>query len=275
MWWLNQIVGIITRIILLPFAKMSPWLGMIVISLLTALLLLFIYKKTSNQAGIKEVKTRIKAYFLEMRLFQNDFRTLLTTQKELLLFNIRYLAYNFKPLLIMIIPLFLLLAQMNLWFGYRHPAPDETLLLKVRFIESMEVDKLSLDLEAPAGVVVDSPVLRIVEENQADWRLKIQGETNGQLIITVNGERYLKSIPISRNSFPRISKVRVKKNLWQELLYPGEKPLPSDSYVKKIELVCPENRLVFLGLRFHWLVAYFLLSIIFGFALKRWFKVEI
>lgn len=275
MWWLNWIVGFVVQIILLPFAKMNPWMGMIVISILTALLMLFIYKKTSNQAGIKQAKDRIKAYILEMRLFQNDFKTLLATQKDLFLANARYLAYNFKPLLVMIVPIFLLLAQMNLWFGYRSPQPGETFLLKVRFIKTMEVDKLNLDLEAPPGVVVDSPVLRIIDENEADWRLKIEGETSEPLVISVNGERYLKEIPTARNSLARISTVRIKKNLWQELLYPGEKPLPADSCIQKIELVYPEQRLVFLGIKFQWLVAYFLLSIIFGITLKGWFRVEI
>jgi len=274
-WFLNLIIGKAIAILFLPFINLNPWAAMIFISLLTALLMLLIYKKISNQAGIKQVKNRIKANLLEMRLYQNDFRILLSTQKSLLLANARYLVYNFKPLVVMIIPVFFLLAQMNLWFGYRSPEVNETLLLKVRFIETMEVDKLSLDLETPSGVVVDSPPLRIIDERQADWRLKIQGQTRQPLVISVDGERYLKSIPVNRNSLSRISTVRVKKNLWREFLYPGEKPLPPDSYVKKIEIVYPEKRLVLLGIRFHWLVAFFLLSILFGLAFKGWFKVEI
>jgi uncharacterized membrane protein (DUF106 family) len=274
-WLLNLTIGKTITILFLPFISLNPWAAMIFISLLTALLMLLIYKKTSNQAGIKKVKNQIKANLLEIRLYQNDFRTLLSTQKDLLLANARYLAYNFKPLLVMIFPIFLLLAQMNLWFGYRSPEVNETLLLKVRFIEPVEVDKLSLNLGTPAGVVVDSQVLRIIDENEADWRLKVQNQNRQPLVVTVNNERYLKSVLVSRNSVSRISTVRVKKNLWQELLYPGEKPLPADSYVKKIEIVYPEKKLVFLGIRFHWLVAYFLLSIILGLAFKGWFKVEI
>ena len=95
------------------------------------------------------------------------------------------------------------------------------------------------------------------------------------LIIKVNGQSYQKEIPPIKNSLVRISTIRVKKNLWQELLYPGEKSLPAESVINRIELVYPEQRLNFLGIGIHWLVAYFLLSIIFGLALKRPFKVEI
>ncbi|MDD8031074.1 MAG: hypothetical protein PHQ25_03650 [Acidobacteriota bacterium] len=248
---------------------------MILISFLTALLMLFIYKKTSNQAAIKQVKSQIKASLLELRLYQNDFRTLLSSQKELLTANWRYLLLNFKPLLIMIIPIFLILAQLNLWFNYKSIQPGETFLLKVKFIDEVDMEGINLDLKAPKGLTVETPVLRIIDEKEADWRLRLEDQVSEALIITVNGQRFQKEIPSIKNSLGRVSTIRVRKNLWQELLYPGEKPLPAESVIKRIEVVYPEQRLNCLGIGFHWLVAYFLLSIIFGLALKRPFKVEI
>jgi len=274
-WWLNQAVGVLIKIIFLPFSSLNPWMAMIVISLLTALLMLFIYKKTSNQEGIKKVKNHIKACLLGIRLYQHDFRTLLSAQKELLLANGRYLLYNLKPLLIMIIPIFLILAQLNLWFGHRPVRNDETFLLKVRFIESTEMEKIDLKLELPEGLVAETPVLRIIDKREADWRLRAEKPVNQPLTILVNGERYLKEIPPLGKNLSRVSTIRVRRNLWPELLYPGEKPLPSDSVINRIELSLPEQRLYFLGIGFHWLVAYFILSLIFGFALKGVFKVEI
>ncbi len=275
MWWLNQAVGLVVKILLLPFRAMNPWAGMIFISLLTAILMLFIYKKTSNQSGIKHTKNLIKGYLLEIRLFQNDFAAFLGSLKNLLAVNLRYLAYNLRPLLVMIGPVFLLLAQMNLWFGYQTPAPGETLLLKVRFNQSVEIDRLDLELEAPEGITVDSPPVRIIDENEADWRLKITELTGGQLIIRTGEARYAKDLSLPETKLARLSTLRVNRNLWQQLLYPGEKPLPGESEIKQIELAYPEARLNFLGLKIHWLVAYFVLSIIFGFGLKGWFKVEI
>jgi len=275
MWWLNQAVGLVVKLLLLPFRAMNPWAGMIFISLLTAGLMLFIYKKTSNQNGIKKAKNLIKGYLLEIRLFQNDFGVFLGGLKRLLSANLRYLAYNLRPLLVMIVPVFLLLAQMNLWFGYQTPSPGETLLLKVKFNQSVEIDRLKLELETQAGVTVDSPPVRIIDENEADWRLKITELTSGQLIVRIGDGRYAKDISLPQTKLARLSTLRVNSNLWQQLLYPGEKPLPGESEIKQIELTYPEARLKFLGLKIHWLVAYFILSIIFGFGLKGWFKVEI
>ncbi|MGB9893174.1 MAG: hypothetical protein ACPLRA_02085 [Candidatus Saccharicenans sp.] len=275
LWWLNKALGLVIKIIFRPFISFNPWVAMIIISLLTALLMLFIYKKTSNQEGIKKVKSRIKASLLEMRLYQNDFRTLLTTQKELIQANTRYLLYNLKPLLIMILPIFLILAQLNLWFGHKAAKEGETFLLKVRFIEPTDMERLSLELEVPEGVLVETPVLKIIDEREADWRLKLERPVNQPLAIIVNGEKYLKELPTEQKSLIRISTIRVRKNLWSELLYPGERPIALESAIKQIELSLPEQRLNFLGIGFHWLVAYFLLSLIFGLALKGFFKVEI
>jgi len=275
MWWLNQAVGLVVKVFLLPFTGLNPWAGMIFISLLTAILMLFIYKKTSNQSGIKEAKNLIKGYLLEIRLFQNDFGIFLGGLKRLLSANLRYLAYNLKPLLVMIVPIFLLLAQMNLWFGYRIPQPDETLLLKVEFNQAVEVDRLDLQVEAPPGVIVDSPPVRIIDENEVDWRLRIVELRGGQLVINNGGEMYAKDISLPPSRLARVSAIRVNQNIWEQLLNPGEKPLPREAEIKKIEVLYPSARLNLFGLKIHWLVAYFVLSIIFGFGLKGWFKVEI
>jgi len=275
MWWLNQAVGLVVKVFLLPFTGLNPWAGMIFISLLTAILMLFIYKKTSNQSGIKEAKNLIKGYLLEIRLFQNDFGIFLGGLKRLLSANLRYLAYNLKPLLVMILPIFLLLAQMNLWFGYNVPQPGETLLLKVEFNQAVEVDRLDLQVEAPPGVMVDSPPVRIIDENEVDWRLRIVELRGGQLVIKNGGEMYAKDISLPPSRLARVSAIRVNQNIWEQLLNPGEKPLPREAEIKKIEVLYPSARLNLFGLKIHWLVAYFVLSIIFGFGLKGWFKVEI
>lgn len=275
LWWLNSAVGIIIKVLFLPFSSFNPWVAMLVISLLTALLLLLIYKKTSDQEGIKQVKNRIKASLLEIRLYQSDFRTQLGSQKQLVAANLRYLLYNLRPLLVMLLPIFLLLAQLNLWFGYRAIGPGETFLLKVRFIKAVDMERLNLELEAPPGLTVETPPVRIIDLREAAWRLRLEKKPGQPLIIQVNGERYQKEIPRADRRLSRISTVRVRRNFWQELLYPGEKPLPKDSLLSRIELSYPEQRLELLGLGFHWLVAYFLLSVILGLGLKGLFRVEI
>ena len=111
----NFAVGGIFNILLFPFRELSPWFGMIFVSLITAFLMLWVFKLTSNQAGIRKAKNAIKAHLLELRLFKDNMRISLKAQGRIVRANMSYIACNSKPMLVMILPLLLILAQLNLW----------------------------------------------------------------------------------------------------------------------------------------------------------------
>ena len=58
---LNVILEAVFDVLFAPFRSLGPWPGMIFISLATGILMLLIFKKTSNQEGIKRAKNQIKA----------------------------------------------------------------------------------------------------------------------------------------------------------------------------------------------------------------------
>jgi len=258
-----------------PFRTLNAWWGMMYISLLTGLLMLAVFRLTSNQAGIRAAKDRIKAHLLEMRLFKDNLRVSLGAQRQILAANWRYLRYSVKPLLVMIVPLVLILIQLNFWLGYEPLAAGEPAILKVRLEDGVDLLKTEVSLEAPPSVRVETPPLRIAGENEIDWRIRPQGAGLTGLTIAVSGARYEKSVRVGGAALSRLSPVRIQGRFPDTLLYPGESALPSGGPVKSIELVYAARRLPFLGLRLHWLVAYFALSVVLGLALKRPFKVEI
>jgi uncharacterized membrane protein (DUF106 family) len=114
----NTVIDKIFDLFFLIFKGMGPWSAMIAVSLLTGLLMLFIFKKTSDQAGIRRVKNRIKAHLLELRLFKDSLGVSLKAQGQIVRANLRYMGYSLKPLLVMIVPLVLILIQLNFWFAY-------------------------------------------------------------------------------------------------------------------------------------------------------------
>ena len=63
--------------------------------------------------------------------------------------------------------------------------------------------------------------------------------------------------------------------LLDAILYPGETRVPASSSVASLEIAYPPKRLALRGLRLHWLIPYLVLTIVFGFALKRPLGVEI
>ncbi len=132
MWIFNSAFGKIFNLIFFPFRSMNPWVGMILISFLTALLMLFVFRFTSNQEGIKRVKNKIKAHLLELRLFKDSMSLSFKAQGNILRCNLRYISYSTKPMLVMIIPLILILIQLNFWFGYEALTPGQETILKVK-----------------------------------------------------------------------------------------------------------------------------------------------
>lgn len=275
MWVFNSIFGKIFEIIFFPFRNMSPWIGMILISFLTALLMLFVFRFTSNQQGIKKVKNKIKAHLLEFRLYKDSLNISLKAQGKILRYNLKYISYSAKPVLVMIIPLILILIQLNLWFGYNSLTPGQKALLKAE----LEMDQSLLDtefkIETSSGLVVETLPLRIEDKEEVSWRLRAEETGIHELALTVNGQKIIKKVAVAQSPLSKISPIRIRRNFIGELFNPGEAPLPRNIPVKSVEIKYPSQSMNLFGWRIHWIISYFTLSIIFGFTFKGIFKVEI
>jgi len=271
----NLVIGGIVEAVLWPFRGLSPWFGMTAVSLLTALLMLEVYKLTSNQAAIRRAKDKIKAHLLELRLFKDSMPVTIRAQAAILKANLSYLAANLKPLLVMIVPLVLILAQLSLWFDRAPLAPGAETLIKVGLEKNADPLSLDLELEAPAGIEVSSPAVRIPDEHEIVWRLKAVKAGNASLILRAGGRAIEKDVAVGGGPLTKVSALASRGSIWKQVLYPGERPLPGATPVRSVEILYPPKSLAAFGLGVHWLVAYLILSIVFGFALKGVFKVEI
>jgi len=275
MWLFNSIFGRLFEFIFFPFRNMSPWIGMIFISFLTALLMLFIFRFTSNQQGIRQVKKKIIAHLLELRLFKDSLSITLKAQGNILRYNLKYIGYSAKPMLVLIIPIFLILVQLNLWFGYQDLAPGQKAILKVKMEEGHDLFDINIAIEPSLALNIETPPLRIEEEREINWRFKIKEKGVHDITLIINGQKFTKKIAVAQNPLSKISQSRIQRNFIDELFNPGEAPLPGDIPLKTIEVTYSPKRMNLLGWRIHWLIVYFALSIIFGFSFKGVFKVEI
>jgi len=275
MWTFNKFFGKIFDLLFIPFRSMNPWVGMVIVSFLTGLLMLVIFRYTSNQAGIKKVKNKIKAHLLELRLYKDSLGLSMKAQGNILLANLKYITHSFKPLLVMIVPVILILIQMNFWFGYESLKPGEQTLLKIKLEEGYNPLQTDLALEPAPEIVIETPPLRIEEYSEINWRISSQKSGIHHVDVVVAGKKISKTIATDTKPLSKLSPIKHRKKFVDELFYPVEAPIAKDFPVKSIEVLYPAKRLNFLGFDIHWLIAYFALSIIFGFAFKGIFKVEI
>jgi len=275
MWIFNFLFSKLFDFLFFPFRGLSPWYGMVFISFLTGLFMLFVFRYTSNQQGIRKVKNRIKAHLLELRLFKDSFATSFKAQGSILRCNLRYMSYSARPMLVMIIPLVLIIIQLNLWFNYQPLSPGDKAILKVTLKEGFDPLEGSPSVEPSSGFEIETPALRIEEEREIDWRLRAKEKGIPDLIVVVDGEKCQKRIAIAQKPLSKISAVKVQKNFLAQVLNPGEPPLPSNSPLESIQILYPTRSMNFFGWNIHWLIVYFVLAIIFGFAFKGLLKVEI
>lgn len=237
--------------------------------------MLVIFKFTSNQTGIRKAKDKIKAHLLEMRLYSDSLKISLQAQRNILKANLKYMSYSAKPLLVMIIPVILILIQVNFWFGYQSINTDESFLLTVKLKENYNPMEVDLSLLPSPLFTIETPPVRIEEENEINWRLSFHEPGQHVIAILVSGESIEKNVSIAQKPLSKISPRKVQPSFLKQIEYPVEAPLQKDSPVRSIEIQYLSKGLSLLGMNIHWLIAFFALSIIFGFSLKGFMGVEI
>jgi uncharacterized membrane protein (DUF106 family) len=274
MWHLSLLLSKLFDLFLTPFESLPPFWSLFIFSISTGILMLLIFRYTSNQKGIKETKNRIKAHLMEIRLFKDDLRILLSAQKNLLIYNAKYMKYAVKPMLFMIVPVSIILIQLHCWFGYSPLKVGESTLLKVKVDEWKKVLS-GISIEVDEGIIVETPPLMISEKREVCWRIRANMLGEHKILVKALPYSFQKKVLVSNEKLGRISPRRVKSNLWDNLVSPGEKPIIENSLVNRIEVDYPERSIEILGLRTHWLIIFFVLSIVFGFILKGFFRVEL
>ena len=272
---INSILNKVFDILFGPFRGLNPWAAMLVVSLLTGILMIFIYKLTSNQAGILRTKNLIKAHLLELRLYKDSMSTSFRSYGSILWCNLKYVGHALRPMLVMIIPILLVLVQLNAWFGNRSLGEGEQFLLKVKLVEGQNPVQTNLEVAPSSAYEVETPALRIEEEREMDWRLRAKDRGLHEIVLNLDGRKIAKTLAVGQKPLTRLSILKPGPSFLDVAFNPSEPALAKDLPLKSVEVVYPEARLRFLGINFHWLVAFFLLSIIFGFGLKGLFKVEI
>ena len=287
MWIVNSIAGAIVNTLLYPFRGMSPMAGLTVVSLLIGVGLLYVYKLTSDQQRITETKRKIHAGIFEIRLFNDDMRAIFAAQRDILRHNLTYLRLSLVPLLWMIVPFVLIVAQLQMHYGYEGLEPGQSAILKVTLkgepanvavadgpaaqvvtVGAFQTFASEVALEVPAGVRIDSPKLWIPSLNEVDWRVIADESGSYDLTIRVRDEVYTKSL-VAGSRIESRSPIRVSGRLLDQILYPAERPMSSDAPIEAIELLYPERSVNFLGWETHWLIPFIIVTIVVAFALRR------
>ena len=268
--------GLLTRLfdaICWPFQGLNPIWAMIVISLLTGLLMLWIFGKVSNQEAIRRIKDKIRGNLIAVRLYQNDIRVVLRVQARILRDTLTYMKYSVVPMLVIIVPVVFIIIQLNLRFSVRALQPGEQTLVKIKLRDASALHE-EVVLEAPEGVKVETPGVRIEAEREVSWRIRAEQPGFYRIVIRTGNESVEKELIVG-SGWGAVSALRTGKSLSEMLLYPGEAPIHPFSVIQSVQVNYPSLSMPIFGWNIHWLILFFVLSVVFGFAFKGVFGVQV
>jgi hypothetical protein len=272
----NRMVRAALNAALTPFEQFPPLVGLSAVSLVVAIAMLLVFRKTSDQPAITKVKRRIQAGIFEVRLFNDDIRALHGV-RDVLRHNLTYLRLSLAPLPWLIVPLALVIAHLQFYYGYEGFVPGQTAVVKVRLSESHVTARGAFPgvaLRVPAGLSVQTPAVWIASSREAAWRIGLGRAGDYEIVVTLDGRTATKTVRVSDQVGWR-SPGRYDAAFLNQLLYPAEPPIARDVPLEAIEVSYPESKLHVLGLTLDWMMLFFGLSLVFAWMLSARFGVTL
>ena len=261
----------------LPAIALSSWftspLAIVVwLSIVIGLVMVVLFGWTSDQKAIKVAKDQLKAHLLAVRLYRDQLHVVMGSYGKVLRGTGRYLRLAFMPLLYVIIPITFLIVQVDRYLGST-PVPLHTqFLMTVHTSNGDALNSVSLDL--PPGVTMTAPPVHIPAENTVVWRL--QGEQPGHYDVRVSAgaQSVTKKVCVGTD-LARISPVRLRGQFWDRLFSSAEPAISADIPIEAIAVNYPDRDIQIAGYGINWIVLFFVLSMIAGFAFKEILGIQI
>lgn len=281
--------------ILYPFAFISPFWGILFLSILMSFVVLYFYKWISSPRLVKSAKNKIKADILAIRLYKDLWKVILKSFLKSLFHTVQYFCLNFMPLFIIIPLLFPVFAQMDVRYGKQPFDPGDSFIIKASFSQNPKEMKVEL-LENQYFKPVMNPVyINAFVQDEGDgekkpirevnWKVKALKPGATTIGIKVNGRVYEKNLviggpasdgaevsPVDRQG--AMSNKKMKESSWAHFLYPAEPLLPGDGVLQHVYIRYPGTEVSFAGITLYWIFWNLILVVIVVLALKNRFGIE-
>lgn len=268
----KNIMNALFDILLWPFKSLPPMWGLFFISIITGVFMLYIFKYTSNQEGIRRTKDKLKGFLLELRLYKDDVSLSLTAIKNIFVSNIRYLGFAFKPMIIIMVPMIFIIIQLASRYEYQPLSPGDETIISLTVKEDTSLPDIKL--AENQFVQILAPPVRIPTLNQVNWRIKALKEGDWNLVFNFENQSEKKMLIVGRG-LVQIAPTKVEKKSLNNLLYMAEPSISKDSFIKSISIQYPHRFFKVLNTRLHWFLFFLLFSLLAGFSLKRLLGVEL
>ncbi len=264
--WLNIAANALGKMVLAPLDVLPGWISATAVAAVAGVVLLAVFKYTSNQKAIERARNDIDANLLALRLFKDSALVALRAQGRILFGAVRLFVLALMPMVVMALPVTLLLGQLSLWYEARPLKVGESSVITLELAGDPTEPMPAVGLE-PSDVldVVVGPV-RVRSKRQVCWSVKARQPGKRRLVFKVDDRTVFKEVAVGEGLM-RLSPLKPDWDPWTILLNPGEEPFKPDDAVKSISIVYPERSSWTSGTG-AWVIYFFVVSMIAAFCFK-------
>jgi len=268
----NRVITGIFNLLVWPLAPLPPVWALTVISVFAGAVMVWIFGRVSRQERIRSVKDRIRGNLFGVRLYQHEIGVVFRLQKQIMADTVRYMGLSVAPMLVILIPMSLIVVQLNLHFASRPLKPGEQAIVRVSVTDPALLNR-AISLKGNGSFVVETPPVRMASAKEAAWRIRAVRPGHHSLKVQIGDQEVAKALDIG-NNWRGVSQLRTAS--WVDsFLYPSEPRLNSRLGIDAVEVLYRPLPLEVLGLNVDWLVFFFIISVIAGFSLKGVFGVQL
>lgn len=273
---LHAVLGAASDAVLVPLVARAPRATLVGLAVLTALALLVVVRRVSQQAALGAAKRAMLAALFEVRLFRDEPRAVFAALGRLLAANGRYVAASLPAVAWMALPLLLVVAQLQAVYGYDGLRVGHAVLVTAELAEGQAALARSVAL-APQGALRVEAAARLQGGREVTWRVMPTAPGAHALVLEAapGGPPLVRKAASAGRQVARRSPLR-STSLVDQVLYPAEPGLPAGGPVARLSVTYPEPGLLLAaGVRVPWLVAYVVLTMGAAFALAGRLGVEL
>ncbi|HIJ11746.1 TPA: DUF106 domain-containing protein [Candidatus Woesearchaeota archaeon] len=242
-----------------PMLNESPFLAILIISVLYAVYATLVYKYMTDQPKIKAIKDKQKAMQKQIKELRSNPQEMMKVQKEMMSVNKEYMMNaSFKPkvMIATMLPAFIVFAWMAGALAFEPIYPGETYSISAAFPEGVSGD-VELLLSEGSELVNSAAVQPI--NSGVTWRLKSTEGTHFQSV-KYGDEVQDKEVLITK-----------------ELKYLDQVAIFEGSEIESIKInynkLKPLGTFSIFGWHPGWLGTYIILSLVFSIVLRKVMKV--
>jgi hypothetical protein len=272
--WLNKLANFLGQFLLAPVTWMPGWLSNTLYAIVAGIIMLVVFKYTSNQKAIGKIKDQMKAGLLALKLYKDFLPVTFQSQGILLACAAKQLVHAIIPLLVMSLPICLLLAQLGLWYQFRPLRSGEQALVTATLNSPVNAPWPEIDLKLPPGTALLAGPCRVNKDRQEIWWTLQAGDPgHKRLAVMIDDEPFDKELVIG-TGLQRVSALRPGRQWLDLMLHPSETPFESDSRIQSIEIAYPSRESFTHGTDM-WVIYFFIVSMAGALLFKPWFDVKI